>query len=81
VEYSLNTKSFIISDPIRMIKSRWMRWAGHDERMGEERNAYRLLVGKPEQKRSLGRPRRRWMANIEIDLRIGWDGMDWVDVA
>jgi hypothetical protein len=45
--------------------------------MGEKRNPYRILVGKPEGKRSLGRPRRRWVANIKIDLReIGWDGMD-----
>jgi hypothetical protein len=46
---------------IRMIKSRRMRWAGHVARMGEERNAYRILVGKPEGKRPLGRPRRRWV--------------------
>jgi hypothetical protein len=45
-----------------------MRWAGHVARMGEKRNVYRLLVGKPERKRSLGRPRRRWIDNIKIDL-------------
>jgi hypothetical protein len=50
---------------IRMIKSRRMRWAGHLARMGEERNAYRLLVGKPEGKRPLGRPRCRWVDNIK----------------
>jgi hypothetical protein len=49
---------------IRIIKSRRMRWAGHVARMGEKRNAYRLLVGKPEGKRPLGRPRRRWVDNI-----------------
>jgi hypothetical protein len=50
--------------------------------MGEKRNSYRILVGKPEGKRPLGRPRRRWVNNIQIDLReIGWDGMDWIDVA
>jgi hypothetical protein len=54
---------------IRMIKSRRMRWAGHVARMGEKRNAYRILVGKLEGKRPLGRPRRRWVYNIEIDLR------------
>jgi hypothetical protein len=50
---------------IRMIKSRTMRWAGYAERMGEKMNAYRILVGKPEGKRPLGRPRRRWMGNIK----------------
>jgi hypothetical protein len=50
--------------------------------MGEKRNAYRILVGKPEGKRSLGRPRCRWVDNIKIDLReIGWVGMDWIDLA
>jgi hypothetical protein len=64
-----------------MIKSRKMRWAGHAARMGEKKNAYRILVGKPEEKR-LGRPRRRWVDNIKIDLReIGWDGVDWIHLA
>jgi hypothetical protein len=50
--------------------------------MREKRNAYRILVGKPEGKRPLGRPRRRWEDNIRIDLReIGWGGMDWIDLA
>jgi hypothetical protein len=67
---------------IRMNKSRRMRWAGHIARMGEKRNAYRLLVGKPEGKRPVGRPRHRWVDNIKTDLKeIGWDGMDWIDVA
>jgi hypothetical protein len=49
---------------------------------GEKRNAYRILVGKPEIKRPLGRPRRKWVGNIKIDLReTGWDGMDWIDLA
>jgi hypothetical protein len=48
---------------------------------GEKRNAYRILVGNPEGKRPLGRPRRRWVNNITIDLReIGWDSMDWLDL-
>jgi transcription termination factor 2 len=65
-----------------MIKSRRMRWAGHVARMGEKRNAYRIFVGKLEGKRPLGRPRRRWVDNIKMDLReIGWDGMDWIDLA
>jgi hypothetical protein len=51
---------------IRMIKSRRMRWAGHVPRMGETRMAYRELVGKPEGKRPLGRPRRRWVDNIKM---------------
>jgi hypothetical protein len=69
---------------IRMIKSRRMRWACHVARMGETRNAYRKLAGKPEGKRPLGRPRRRWVDNItsRMDLReIGWYGMDWMDLA
>jgi hypothetical protein len=50
--------------------------------MEEKRNAYRLLVGKPEGKRLLGRPRLRWVDNIKMDLReIGWDGVDWIDMA
>jgi hypothetical protein len=67
---------------IRMIESRRMRWGGHVARMGKTRNAYRILVGKPEGKRPLGRPRRRWVDNIKIDLReLGWDGVDWIDLA
>jgi hypothetical protein len=50
--------------------------------MGEKRNSYNLFVEKSEGRRPLGRPRRRWVANIKIDLRrIGWDGMDWIDLA
>jgi hypothetical protein len=59
---------------IRIIKSRRMRWAGHVARLGEKRNAYRILVGKPEGKRPLGRPRRRWVDNIRIDLGEGGMG-------
>jgi hypothetical protein len=65
-----------------MIKSRRMRWVGHAARMGENRNAYRILVGKPEGKRPLGRPRRRWVDDIKMDLReIGWGGIDWIHLA
>ena len=53
---------------VRVVKSRRMRWAGHVARMGEERGAYRVLVGKPEGKKPLGRPRRRWVDNIRMDL-------------
>jgi hypothetical protein len=50
--------------------------------MGDRRNAYRILVGKPEGRRPLGRPRRRWVGNIKMDLReLGWDGRDWIDLA
>jgi hypothetical protein len=59
-----------------MIKSRRMRWAGHLARMGEKRNEYRILVGMPEGKRPLGRPRRRWVDIIKMDLRK--DGMVWI---
>jgi hypothetical protein len=64
---------------IRIIKSRRMRWAGHVARMGEKRNVYRLLVGEPEGKRPLGRPRRRWVDNIKMDLlEIGLSVVDWI---
>jgi hypothetical protein len=60
-------------DIIRQIKSRKMRWAGHVARMGEGRNVYRVLMGKPKGKRPLGRPRRRWEDGIKMDLgEIGW---------
>jgi hypothetical protein len=65
---------------IRMIKTRRMRWAGHVERI--ERRGYRILVGKPKGKRPLGRPRRRWVNSIKMDIReIRWDGVDWIDLA
>jgi hypothetical protein len=58
---------------IRLIKSRRMRWVGHVARMGEGRGAYRILVGRPEERRPLGRPRRRWEDNIKMDLQeVGW---------
>jgi hypothetical protein len=65
-------------DIIRRVKSRRMRWAGHVARMGEERKVYKVLVGNPEGKRPLGRPRRRWEDGITMDLReIGWGcGLD-----
>ncbi|KAJ4450665.1 hypothetical protein ANN_02094 [Periplaneta americana] len=69
-------------DIIRNIKSRRLRWAGHVARMGESRNAYRVLVGRPEGKRPLGRPRRRWEDNIKMDLReVGYYGRDWINLA
>jgi hypothetical protein len=68
-------------DIIRQIKSRRMRWMGHVACMGEGRNVYRVLVGKPEGKGSLERPRRRWKDGIKMDLReIGW-GVEWIHLA
>jgi hypothetical protein len=59
-----------------------MKWAGHVARIEEKRNAYRTLVGTPERKRQLGRPRRWWVENINMNLReIGWGGMDCIDLA
>jgi hypothetical protein len=59
-----------------------MRWTEHVARFGTKRNTYRILVGKPEGKRPLGRPRRRWMDNIKMDVRdIGWGCRDWNDLA
>jgi hypothetical protein len=67
---------------IRIIKSRRMRLAGHVARMGEKRNAYRLLVRKPEGKRPLGRPRCRRVDNVRMDLgEVGWGDVDWIDLA
>ena len=67
---------------VRVIKSRRMRWAGHVARMGEERGVYRVLVGKPEGRRPLGRPRRRWVYNIRMDLQeVGCGYMDWIVLA
>ena len=67
---------------IRNLKSRRLRWAGHVARMEQPRNAFRVLIGKPEGKRPLGRPRRGWEDNIEMDLReVGCDPGEWIDLA
>jgi hypothetical protein len=67
---------------IRIIKSRKLRWAGHVVRMGERRNAYRLLVRKPEGKRPLGRPKRVSVDNIKMDVgETGWGGVEWIGLA
>ena len=67
---------------VRVIKSRRMRWAGHVARMGEERGLYRVLVGKPEGKRPLGRPMLRWVDTIRMDLQeVGCGYMDWIGLA
>jgi hypothetical protein len=70
-------------DIIRQVKSRRMRWVGHVARMGEDRKVYKVLVGKPEGKRPLGIPRRRWEDGIRMDLSEiglggGWIGFDWL---
>jgi hypothetical protein len=65
-----------------MIKSKRKRWAGHVVRLGKKRNAYTILVGNPEGKRPVRRPRRRWEDNIKMDLRErGWSGIDWIHLA
>jgi hypothetical protein len=69
---------------IRVVKSRRIRWAGHVARMGEKRGVYRILVGRPEGRRPLGRPRRRWEDIIKTDLReVGWGawtGLSWLRI-
>jgi hypothetical protein len=67
---------------IRIFKASRMPWAGHAARIGEKRNAYRLLVGKPEGRRPLGRSRRRWMDNVRMNLvEVGRDDVDWIGLA
>jgi hypothetical protein len=67
---------------VRVVKSRRMRCAGHVARMGEDRGVYRVLVGKPEGKRLLGRPRRRWKDNFKLDLQeVGGGRVDWMELA
>ena len=67
---------------VRVIKLRRLRWAGHVARMGEDRRVYRFLVGKPEGKNPMGRPRRRWLDNIRTDLEeVGCGYMDWIGLA
>jgi len=73
---------FSSPNTVRVIKSRRMRWAGHVAHMREGRGVYRVLVGKSEGKRPLGRPRRRWGNNIKMDLKeVGCGGMDWIELA
>jgi hypothetical protein len=67
---------------IKLIKSRRLRWAGHVAQMGEKRYEHRLLVGKPEGRRPLRKPRCRWVDNIKMDLaEIGWSGVNWIGLA
>jgi hypothetical protein len=79
----LHTSYFVlIPNIITQIKSRRMRWEEYVMRMGEDRKMYRVLMGKPEGKRSLGRSRRRWYDGIRTDLReIGWGRVEWIQLA
>ena len=73
---------YSLPDIVRVVKSRRMRWAGHVACMGEDRGVHRVLVGKPEGKRPVGRPRRRWEDNIKMDLReVGGGCGDWMELA
>ena len=70
------------SPSFRVIKSRRMRWVDHVASTGKRRDVYLVLVGKPEGKRPLGRPRRRWEDNIKTHIQeVGCGGMDWIDLA
>jgi len=76
--------NYLYSSPniMRVIKSRRMRWAGHVAHMSEKRGVYRVLVGKLEGRRPLGRPRRRWVNNIKMDLQeVGCGYVDWIGLA
>jgi len=67
---------------VRVIKSSIIKWEGHVARMGDRRGVYRVLMGKPEGKRPLGRPRRKWEDNIKMDHQeVGCGGMDWIELA
>jgi hypothetical protein len=77
----LKNNGYIMPNIIRVIKSRRMRWAGHVAHFGEKRGAYRILVGTPEGRRPLERPRRRWEDNIKMDIQDVGFGMDWIELA
>jgi hypothetical protein len=73
---------YSLPNTVRVVKSRRMRWAGHVARMGEDRGVLRVLVGKPEENRPLGRPRRRWENNIKMDFQeVGGGRGDWMELA
>jgi hypothetical protein len=73
---------YSLPNVMRVVKFRRMRWAGHVARMGVERGVHWVLVGKPEGKRSLGRPRRRWEDNIKMDVEeVGGGSGDWIELA
>jgi hypothetical protein len=73
---------YSLPNNVRVVKSRRMSWAGHVARMVEDRSVYRVLVGKPQEKTPLGRPRRRWEDNIKMDLQeVGGGRGDWMELA
>ena len=78
----LSANPILLDFIVRVIKSRRIRCSGHVVRMGEERGVYSVLMGKPEGKRPLGRPRRRWVDNIKMDLQeVGCGYIDWIRLA
>ena len=80
--YQLLDDLYYLPSIVRVVKSRRMRWAGHVARMGEDRGVQRVLVWKPEGKRPLGKPRRRWEDNIKVDLQeVGRGRGDWMELA
>ena len=82
ITYEELSDLYSLPNIVRVVKSRRMRWAGHVARMGEERGVHRVLVGKGEGKRPLGRPRRRWEDNIKMDLQeVGGCCEDWMELA
>jgi len=82
LRYAVQRQSYSPPSIIRVIKSRRIRWAGHVTRMGERRGVYRVLVGKPEGTRPLGRPRCRWEDNVKMGLQeVGCGGMGWIELA
>jgi hypothetical protein len=73
---------YVLPNIVWVVKSRRMRWVGHVARMGEDRGVYMVLVEKPEKKRPLGRPRRRWENNIKMDLQeVGGVHGNWMELA
>jgi hypothetical protein len=82
LHYEELTYLYCSSNIVRVIKSKILRWAGHVARMGVRRGMYRVLVGKPEGKRPMGRLRRRWEDNFKMDLQeVGCEVMDWIELA
>ena len=82
IKCNLFTVRYSLPNIVRVVKSRIMRWAGHVAHMGEGRGVHRVLVGKPEGKRPLGRPRRRWEDNIKMELQeMGGSCGDWMEMA